>query len=175
MKGFKVGMLIICIAVIFFGCASIQSKQVDFVVSGYNENAIQVTVTRHIQFGDGTYEAANPDKVISGFSLNIKNNSGKPAKIVWDNSSITDSGGTHRLFLSGMRFIDSNNSIPPNVIPDNGNLSRDLYNADNVEYVLYAKTWRINPMNGFDFTIVLCIEQDGKEDYLNIDISVKKI
>jgi len=30
-------------------------------------------------------------------------------------------------------------------------------------------------MNGFDFTVVLCIEQNGKEDYLTINISVKKV
>jgi len=140
MKRLKVGNLIFCFVVVFSGCASIQTKQVDFNVSGYFENDILVTIERHIQFGDGMYEAANPDKVISGFSLNIKNNSGKLAKIVWDNSSITDSGGTHRLFLNGMRYINSNNSIPPNVIPANGTLSRDVYSADNVEYVSYAKT-----------------------------------
>jgi len=107
--------------------------------------------------------------------LEIKNNGNIPIKVIWDNSSITDSIGTHRLFISGMKYIDSNNTIPPVVIPVNGKITRDVYNADNVEFVSYGNTWRITPMLGFNFTITLCIEKNGEEHYQNIEVKVRKI
>ena len=170
---FKV--IIAILAFMLIGCVSVPQKQTNFDVTGDISDDYTVTVIRHIQFGDSWYESANPDKVISGFSINIKNNGRTPIKINWDNSSITDQNGTHRLFLSGTRYIEASNSIPPSVIPANGSISRDVYNADNVEYFLYAKTWRVNPMNGFNFILLLCIEQNGKENYVNVNINVVKI
>jgi hypothetical protein len=175
MVKFYFRIIVLVLAFVLIGCATVQKKQANFEVTGYTNDDCVVTVVNHIQFGDSWYESANPEKVISGFSVNIKNNGKTPIKIIWDNSSITDQNGTHRFFLSGMRYIESNNSIPASVIPSNGNISRDVYNADNVEYVSYAKTWRVNPMYGFNFTLLLCIEQDGKENYLNVNINVVKI
>jgi len=71
MKKLLRNCLIIVSTVIIFGCASIQPKQTDYTVSGYAGDDISVKVLRHIQFGDGLYEAANPNKVISGFTLEI--------------------------------------------------------------------------------------------------------
>jgi secreted PhoX family phosphatase len=155
------------------GCVTTKPKQMEFTLPGEASSDYSVTVLNYRQFGDSLYERANPDRFINGFTINVKNNSRSIIKIIWDNSSITDENGTHRLFLDGQKYVDANKSIPPQVIPPGGNITKAVFSADNIEYVSYGRTWRINPMKGHNFTLTICVENNGTEDYAIISVSVK--
>jgi hypothetical protein len=109
------------------------------------------------------------------FVVSINHKTAANIRINWNNSSVSVSDGTFRVFLSGEKYINANDEIPPLVVPPNGNVTKTICSADHVEYVTWGKTWRINPMRGFNFTIVLCIVDEGKENYVNVDVQVKTI
>jgi len=171
MKKFLLFVVFIVIA-LDFGYAAKKQRQIDVSLSGDSVDRYIITVTKESQFGDALYEKKNPDKFINGFAIEVKNSTSGNIRINWNNCSISDAEGTYRVFLSGQKYVNANDPIPPLVIPPNGKVNRTVCSADHVEYVTWGKTWRINPMKGLEFTVVLCIEDSGNENYVNVNIKV---
>ena len=168
-------ILFFAIAIIICGCASAPQKQTSVDLIGDSIEGVVVTVEQSIQYGDGFYQSSHPDKTTKGFLINIKNESSDIIKILWDNSSITDSTGTHRIFISGQKYINANESLPPLIIPFNGKVQKEVYSADSVEWSSLGKTWVIKPMEGELFTLTLCIDKNGKESFITFTIAVSDI
>ncbi len=126
-----------------------------------------VSVVGRTEFGDSWYHAAHSGEGFSQtFDIEIINNSNTIGKIVWDNSSITDSDGTHRIFLQGMRFIKAGDPISDMIVPPGSKNIKTISSADSVEWSSLGNCWVLKQMSGFDFTITICINTDGKDNYV---------
>jgi hypothetical protein len=167
--------LIVILSILFLGCISsspsqqddpIRITKTDFTVSSDFEDRYSVVIEKAYDTGN----AVSPVNIVKGFHVNIKNNAETNIKINWNNSSISDAMGTHRLFLDGQKYIDAGNDIPSLVIPPNGSVVKVVYSADSPRFNHY---WSLRPMIGQDFTLVICIEDGGQENYVNVEIKIE--
>lgn len=70
------------------------------------------------------------------FNFTLKNKSGYPLKVNWDDVSYVDiTGKVGRVMHSGVKYTDRNNSQPATVVPKNASISDLLMPTDNVHYV----------------------------------------
>lgn len=161
----------------FMGCASIgkiekttmSTELIGNPISGYN-----ITVIDRSEFGDSWYQAAHKGQGFTrSFVVQIINESNSIGKIVWNNSSITDEDGTHRLFVEGTKYIKAEESIPDLIIPPGSKNKKTICSADTVKWSTLGKTWVIQAMKGFDFTVTLCINADGKDQFIVYKIKVQ--
>lgn len=168
----RVGIVIIIfIVVLMSSCVSVPNRTVISTDLLLELEEFEFIVNHHHEFGDGLYQAMHPDDTFtSGFNITIVNNSNKVAKVIWNNSSITDEVTTHSLFLDGLKYSNAGESIPPTILSPKGKVSRSLFASENVRYGY--KVWVIDPMIGREFTITICIEVDGKEYYLAKNIKI---
>lgn len=167
--------IVVVLGILFLGCVSnsssrqadaIKVTKTDFTVSDDFVDRYSVAVEKTY----GAKNATSPVTIVEGFFVNIKNNTTANIKINWNNSSISDSVGTHRVFLEGQRYMDAGGDIPPLVIPPNGNFAKGVYSADSPSFNRY---WSLRPMIGQDFTLVICIEDESQENYVNIEIKIE--
>lgn len=88
-----------------------------------------------------------PDIVEAGISLQFKNKTEKPVKIIWDESSyISPDNKSQKIFHSGVKIIDRTNSQPPTLIPPQGAADDTIVPTDSVSWELDA--WRYSPLCG---------------------------
>lgn len=124
-------------------------------------------------FGDSWYQNAHKEKgFITGFDVEITNNSGKIAKVVWANSSISDSNNTHMVFISGQKYLKANEPAPDSAIPNGAKLKKQVCSADSVSWSSLGRIWVVHEMAGYDFTLLLCINIDGTDYYVTKQIKV---
>lgn len=163
----KLSMFIILLVVaLLSSCVSVPKRTLTSTDLLNELDTFDFVVNKHLEFGDGLYQAMHPNTTFTnGFNITIINNSNKVAKVIWNNSSITDEVSTYSLFLDGLKYINAGAAIPPTVLSPNGKLNRSLFSAEHVRY--NYRVWVIDPMAGNDFTITICIEVDGKEYYLS--------
>ena len=89
----------------------------------------------------------NPDIVESGLSVQLKNKSDKPLRIIWDDSTYIRPGNTtQKIFHSGIKIIDRSNSQPSTTIPPQSILEETLVPIDGVSWG--NNNWEYNPLCG---------------------------
>jgi hypothetical protein len=107
-----------------------------------------------------------------GLNITLKNNTNSVMRIIWENSSISDSAGSHGIFLSGQRYATAGNANPPLILPPRDENLTSVYSADCVEFV--ANNWRMNNMSGNSFKLTICYSVDDKEEYISYQIAVSE-
>lgn len=72
----------------------------------------------------------------NSFVFNLKNNSDKTVKIVWDSVVFIDFfGESHKVIHSGVKLVDRNSSQPPTVIVKGSHVNDSLQPADYIHWV----------------------------------------
>ena len=95
-----------------------------------------------------TYE---PSIDSAGLSVDIKNLTSKPMKIVWDETALLDpTGQSVRIFHNGVVIKDRSNPQPPSVILPNGHIADQLVPVSSPHFVVtdYTADWLYYPICG---------------------------
>jgi hypothetical protein len=110
---------------------------------------------------------------ISGFELNVKNNSDKIIKLVWESSSLSYNGNSYTPFITGQKYIEASRPMNATVIPAKGNFNIDLFSSGQPYYSCgtYGSGWMMNPINSPSVIILLCIQSGTAEDYYTITVT----
>ena len=70
------------------------------------------------------------------FSFNLTNKSDHSIKIIWDEVAyVNENGSSQKVFHSGVKYIDRNNSQPPTTIVKGANIDDLIMPTDNVYFV----------------------------------------
>lgn len=172
MRNFSIFLPIL--AICFIGCASTPKSEMTMDISSDGDiSGIEINVLKINTFGDSWYQSSHKEKgFITGFDIEIINNSGKIAKVVWANSSISDSNNTHMLFISGQKYLKANESVPDSAIPNGSKIKKQVCSADSVSWSSLGKTWVVHEMSGYDFTLLLCINIDGTDYFVTKQIKI---
>jgi len=167
-------LLISILAFCFIGCASTPIKELTMDISSNDDiPGIEINILKANTFGDSWYQSVHKEKgFITGFDVEFFNNTGKVARIVWANSSISDSNNTHMVFISGQKYLKANEAAPDSAIPNGAKLKKQICSADSVSWSSFGKIWVVHEMAGYDFTLLLCINIDGTEYYVTKQIKV---
>lgn len=81
-------------------------------------------------FGDNNLEIYLSSHIY-GAHFVLKNNSNDIMKIIWDETAlISETGETHRVYHSGIKYSEVHNSHPPSLIAPGGKLSDVIYPSD---------------------------------------------
>lgn len=119
-----------------------------------------------------------PDIVDAGISLQFKNKSQKPIKIIWDEMSyISADNNSQKIFHSGVKIIDRSQSQSPTTIPPQANLDDTVIPIDSVSWEL--DNWHYKPLCGtrsiytHELDDSMCINQTFGF-YLTYEIEGKK-
>ena len=70
----------------------------------------------------------------SEVAFNIKNNSDKPLKIIWDEASFVYNGEAQKIMHKNVKFIDKEKTQAPTVIPPNSFISDLIQPIDDIKY-----------------------------------------
>lgn len=159
---------------LFMSCVSTESIETKMEIETINDiSGIELEILSPEKHGDSMYQSAHKDSgFIKGFNIQIINNTNTIAKIVWNNSSITDSENSHHVFISGQKYIKSNDSVPDQAIPQKGHVKKLVCSADSVSYSYLGNTWVVNPMQGYDFILNICVLINGEEKYITKNINI---
>ena len=162
------------LAFCFIGCASTPKTEITMDISSDGDvSGIDINILKVNTFGDSWYQNAHKEKgFITGFDVEITNNSGKIAKVVWANSSISDSNNTHMVFISGQKYLKANEPAPDSAIPNGAKIKKQVCSADSVSWSSLGRIWVVHEMAGYDFTLLLCINIDGTDYYVTKQIKV---
>lgn len=120
--------------------------------------------------------------------VTVMNKSGKSMKVIWDESSFTDTdGNVHSLIKGTQKMITAGQSVPPSMIPVGAKISEQVTFSDNVQYL--GTTWYIKPIFpcptvgsmcekkpnfGKTLGLTLTVEADGKKSELGFRIILKE-
>ena len=66
---------------------------------------------------------------IAGFTINLKNNTNKIARVIWEESSINYNGNSYTLFISGQKYTDASKPMTPTILPALGSMQRDIFSS----------------------------------------------
>ena len=135
----------------------------------YQDNMVKITVNQIYQH----YEVFQGWEDLEGIEISIHNVSSKPIIIDWNKSALEYNGTSHRVFLTGQKFIDANKDIPDQVIGSGSRIDKGIYPADSVYYVSgrYGG-WRMKSFNTNIISCLICIEIDGKERFYTAKIQI---
>lgn len=171
----KIGFIMLGFLFCLISCVSTSRSEILMDVSSEGDiSGIEINITKVNVFGDSWYQSAHKDKgFITGFDVEIINNSGKISKVVWANSSISDSANTHMVFISGQKYLKANEAAPDSAIPNGAKLKKEICSADSVSWSSLGGIWVVHEMLGYDFTLLLCINVDGTDYYVTKQIKVR--
>lgn len=106
------------------------------------------------------------------FTVSIENLTSQPLKILWEQSKYEDfMSRPHRLFHSGIKPQDRNNSMAPQEVPAGGSVQRDVIPVDAVVYSQENKKYETKllfpvdsenalSLKGKTFTLFFPVEMD---------------
>ena len=170
----KKNIFILISLILLISCVSTEKIETKMDITTLNEvPGIELEILAPARHGDSMYQSAHKDTgFIKGFDIQIQNNTNSIVKIVWNNSSITDIDNSHHVFISGQKYIKSNDSIPDQAIPQKGHVKKLVCSADSVSYSYFGNTWVINPMQGYSFVLNICVLINGEEKYITKNIEI---
>jgi hypothetical protein len=103
---------------------------------------------------------------LSGFSVDITNNTDKVIRVIWEKSSVSYSGSSYTPFLDGQKFINASEPMAPTTIPARGVVSKTIYSSGQPRY---NDGWEMIPLApAGTFVIVLCVESGDVENNYTI-------
>ena len=104
--------------------------------------------------GDGT----------AGYILVVKNTSDSIVRVNWSKSSIYYNGRIYTPFITGQRYIDSNNPMPPSVVPVGETFNIEVYSNGQLDYQ-FPIGWTMMAMPSYDTVVTICVEHNDKDTY----------
>jgi hypothetical protein len=140
------------------------------------------------------------DKVVFEFKMNdadvsfkLSNKTEKPLKIIWDEASFVNQGEAQKVTHKNVKFIDSEKSQAPTVIPPGAYVSEVIQPIDDISLDRNTYTWskkpflpplalsthkkyvdtKLKPLIGRKFNIYIPVQYEGKtlEYYFEIELS----
>lgn len=119
-------------------------------------------------------------KVTNQIEFTLKNKTESPLKIIWDNCVyIGLDGKTSRIAHWGVKYADLDKSMVPTVIPPEITIKEGIIPSNNVEWGFrsWVVSYIISPtleIDGQKFSLYLCLEINGHEEYFNFKFTIHK-
>jgi len=149
--------------VIMIACVTMTPPPIDWdyvIDDPYQNNVIKITVNQIYQH----YEVFEGYKNLEGIGISIQNLGIEPIIINWNKTALEYNGISHRVFLSGQKYIDAKKDIPDQVIGGGSRIDTGIYPADSVYYISgQYGGWRMKGFNTSAISCLICIEIDEKE------------
>jgi hypothetical protein len=119
--------IVLLLAVIgLFGCATGPPPlDWDYTVDAPDQalKVVVVHVHQHYQVFRG-YEG------FEGIAVSIQNTTSQPIVINWNKSALEYDGTSHRVFITGQKYIDAGKDIPDRVIGAGSRIDVDIFPAE---------------------------------------------
>lgn len=163
----KIAVLLLLVLMIT-GCSTIPSRNV--IVNTKSEKDSKFAAVEVSGIWSDRKDLIFFKPGFKNFALKITNTSDKIIKIIWEQSSISYNNNSYPLFITGQKYIDSNNPMPPSIIPPHGSLEKDMWSSDQVQYY---KGWYTDNINADTAVISLCVEYEGAKEYFISNISTE--
>ena len=106
-------VLIVALALLLVGCETIENREFTVDKAVYGEDVVAIGLApRFVKgfYGDGT----------DGYDLAVLNTTDSIIKVNWSKSSISYNGRVYVPFITGQKYIDHNNPMPPSVLASGG-------------------------------------------------------
>ena len=165
-------LAVICVSsLLLMSCTTLKSNyDYDVQIQSELESGL---VTLNVEPQWGAYYFTQG---ISGFSVQIENNTEKIVKIVWELSSISYGGSSYTLFIEGQKYIDSEVPMAPTVIAGNGLIEKSIFSSAQPKYSSGSYGgWSMRVLDPSDITIILCVQSGDIEDFYTITVQPREI
>jgi hypothetical protein len=140
----------------------------DYTVDAPNE-ALTITVVNVYQH----YQVFQGYSGVEGIGVSIQNTTSQPIVINWNKSALEYNGTSHRLFITGQKYIDAGKDIPDRVIGAGSRIDVDIFPAESPYYEsgTYGG-WRMRGFTAETISCLVCAIIDGEERFYTARITI---
>ena len=85
-------------------------------------------------------------------------------KVNWSKSSISYNGRVYVPFITGQKYIDHNNPMPPSVLASGGAMLIEVYSSDQPNYSSDFG-WMMYAIPSYSSVVTICVEYNDKDTY----------
>ncbi len=126
------------------------------------------------------HKLLNGDYGFNGITIDFENPTDKTVMIVWEKSSFVFDGQSYPLFITGQKYSQSNEPMPPSAIPPKSFITKTIFASSQVTWKkklisIFGSseyTWDTNPVYSANHEIILimCAQSGDKEDFYTVQI-----
>lgn len=150
-------VLIVALALLLVGCVSFEERPFTVEKTIDGEDVVEIGLVPRFMtgfYGDGT----------AGYDLVVKNTTDSIIKVNWSKSSISYNGRVYVPFLTGQKYIDHNNPMPPSVLASGGVMNIEVYSSDQPNYSSDLG-WIMVAIPSYSTVVTICVEHNDKDTY----------
>lgn len=150
-------VLIVALALLLVGCETIENREFTVDKAVYGEDVVAIGLApRFVKgfYGDGT----------DGYDLAVQNTTDSIIKVNWSKSSISYNGRVYVPFITGQKYIDHNNPMPPSVLASGGVMLIEVYSSDQPNYSSDFG-WMMYAIPSYSSVVTICVEHNDKDTY----------
>jgi len=135
----------------------------------YQDQVLNYTVLNVYQH----YEGFQGYKGLEGIQVSIQNTKSKPIVINWNKSALEYNGTSHRVFLTGQKYVDAGKEVPDQVVGSGSRIDVGVYPADSPYYVSgQYGGWRMRGFTTEAISCLVCVLVDGEERFYTAKVTI---
>jgi len=155
-------------------CASMEPLPLDWnymIKDPYQDHALNIIVTHVYQHFEGGFKGYQGG--LEGIKVSFQNATSKPIVINWNKSALEYNGRSHRVFITGQKYIDAGKAVPDQVVVPGSQVDVGVYPADSIYFVsgTYGG-WRKSGFWTDTISCLICVSIDAEERFYTANITI---